>query len=298
MNPVAHFMIGGTLACWAMIYLIEYPCFKAGTHRRRMSPRITIVTILLIASLAAFPQVTRYIGDKKLDAGPLLNLFVFHDILELAGQRFRLGEGLVDPPVILTTITLGIGLLVMISLRSDRSTGWQILLRDAIYVSLIIGALVMTRWVVSSHSYIYYPKTSVYVHGLPLLVVEDTVFTDIQWLDNGGFIGTPVVGELRDKAIAVRDTYLAVNSTSWISLPDSVGIFLNGKRPLTPSLEYSSLESMIDELESNPGLATQEELRPIIDGATLPQNNLPSTLVVGIPLATLGLAAKMMLNHL
>jgi hypothetical protein len=180
---------------------------------------------------------------------------------------------LLDPPVILFGLSFGVVMLFLSYLRSEKSEGWDTLLRDVAYFSVIIISLVAIRVAVSSNSYVFLPRTNVYVNRQPHMVVEDSVF----------FRQVPIVGINRDKALAVRDTYLTLNSTNWLGEPPvEVDNFLRGSPYY--ALEYNNMVSMMDKLRQEPGLLNAEDLDIIIRSGTLPETNIPLTLIVGLPL--------------
>jgi hypothetical protein len=273
MNPLAHILFGALFASLLLAFGVELPRRRQGLGNSCLGIwRISLV-IVLLAGVAAVPQATRYFGDKKLDSGPIFNLFLFHDVLELTSQRFRLGNDLLDPPVILFGLGFGVVMLFLAYLRSEKSEAWDTLLRDVAYFSVIIISLVAIRVVVSSNNYVFLARTNVYVNRQPHMVVEDSVF----------FGQVPIVGVNRDKALAVRDTYLTINKTTWLGEPPvEVEYFLKGS-PFH-ALEYNTMVSMMTRLRQEPGLLSVEDLDRIIRSGTLPETNMPITLIVGIPL--------------
>jgi hypothetical protein len=275
MNPLAHVLFGALFASCLLAFGVELPRRRQGLGNSSLGIwRISLV-IVLLAGVAAVPQGTRYFGDRKLDSGPIFNLFLFHDVLELTSQRFRLGNALLDPPVILFGLAFGVVMLFLAYLRSEKSEGWDTLLRDVTYFSVIIISLVAIRVVVSSNSYAYLPKTNVYINRQPHVVVEDSVF----------FGQVPIVGINREKALAVRDTYLTLNETNWLGQPPpEVDNFLRGSPYF--ALEYNAMVSMMAKLRQEPGLLSVEDLDRIIRSGALPETNMPLTLIVGIPLVT------------
>jgi len=274
MNPLAHLLFGALFASCLLAFGVELPRRRQGLGRSSLGVWRILLVIVLLAGVAAVPQGTKYFGDRKLDTGPVFNLFLFHDVLELTSQRFRLGNDLLDPPVILFGLTFGVVMLFLSYLRSEKSEGWDTLLRDVAYFSVIIISLVAIRVAVSSNSYFFLPSTNVYVNRQPYTVVEDSVF----------YRQVPIVGINRDKALAVRDAYLAVNSTTWLGEPPlEVDHFLRGS-PFF-ALEYNTMVSMMAKLRQEPGLMNVEDLDRIIRSGTLPETNMPLTLIVGLPLA-------------
>jgi len=276
MNPVGHFLFGAAFAGFLIDFLVELP------KRRRGEPRCglarVLVAVVLIGCLAAFPQVSRFIGDHKLDEGPSLNLFVFHDFLELVGQRFRLGEGLLDPPVTVSAVCLGLSFMLLVYLRSNPSRGWDNLWRDATYLTVVVVCLILVRSVVSGSSYLFEEKLYVSVHGRPYMIVGSSVLT----LDGKG-----AFGRTRDKALCVRDAFLAVNSTRWIKRPREVDVFLHGQAyPFVPPLEYNSLVSLVGYLMQSQGLAPPSDIQRIISAGTLPRRDIPLSVVFGLPVLT------------
>ena len=281
MNPVAHVLFGALFATCLLAFGVEMPRRRQGLGRANLGAMRMLLVIILLAGIAAVPQASRYFGDRKLDTGPIFNLFLFHDVLNLASQRFRLGGGFLDPPVILFGLALGVSLLFLVYLRSDSSPGWDTLWRDVAYFSVIIVCLVAIRVVVSSNSYIYLARTQVYINRQPYVVVEDDVF----------FRQVPIVGANRDKAITIRDAFLAVNSTTWLgSRPATVDLFLEGERFIFP-LEYSSMASMLAALRQNPAVLSVEDLDRIIRAGTLPKADMPLTVTVGFPLFVFALCS-------
>jgi len=117
MNPVAHLFFGAILSILVIAFGIEYPRRKRGLSRSDLSLWTIIAVTLTLSLLAAAPQASKYFGDRKLDRGPLLNLFVFHDVLELLDERFRLGDGLLDPPVTVFGLGLGVAFLLLFYLK-------------------------------------------------------------------------------------------------------------------------------------------------------------------------------------
>jgi len=284
MNVVAHFLFGVLVACYLFAFGVELPRVRRGLGRSTLDAvRIGLIMIMM-GGLAAFPQTSKLFGDKKLDSGPLLNLFVFHDVLELLGQRFRLGDGLLDPPVMVFGVVLAVGLMLLIYLRSDSREGWEILWRDAAYFFVVILCLVAVRSAVSGKGYLFMPRTGVFVDGNPYTVIQDTVFSSR---------GAPVVGRLRDKALAVRDAFVAVNSTRWVRPPPEVGLFLQGSYDVPP-LEYDSLVRLLATLRQTPDVAPAKDVSRIFSAGSLPRNDIPLPIVIGLPLLVLGACGFML----
>ncbi len=281
MNPAAHFLFGALLACILINFGVELPR-RRGRHGSSPLGRWRIALfVLILGSVAAFPQASRYFGDRKLDSGPVFNLFLFHDILNQAGYRLRLGEGIMDPPVTMPVLALVVMILLMGYLRSSPSPGWHALWRDVAYFSVILACLVAVRWVVSENSYRYMPKTYVYVNWEPYVVIRDDVFSRT-WV--------PVVGLTRDKALAVARAYEAVQAANWQEPGDAaVTTFLHGSQlgVQTPPLEYQSLLVLISVLRQIPGLAPQEDVNRMIAAGTLPETDIPRVLQLGIPVSAL-----------
>jgi hypothetical protein len=280
MNPVAHLLFGAVFATCLITFGIEMPRRRQGLGRSELGIWRMVLVILLLAGVAAAPQATRYFGDRKLDSGPVFNLFLFHDVLELASQRFRLGDGFLDSPVILSALGLGVSLLLLVYLRSENQSGWDTLWRDAAYFSLIIVSLVAIRVAVSSNSHIFLPQTLVYINRQPYIVVENSVF----------YNQVPIVGVNRDRALAIRDAFLAVNRTGWKAqeIPDEVNVFMEGSSisgTYIPPLSYNSLVSMMSWLRQHPDKLGVGDLERIIRAGTLPQTDMPLTVTVGFPLA-------------
>jgi hypothetical protein len=286
MNPVAHLLFGAVFATCLIAFGIEMPRRNQGLGKSELGIWRIILVILLLAGVAAAPQATRYIGDRKLDSGPILNLFLFHDVLELASQRFRLGDGLLDSPVIISALGLGVSLLVLAYLRSENQSGWDTLWRDAAYFSLIIVSLVAIRVAVSSNSHIFMPQTRVFINLQPYIVVENSVF----------YTQLPIVGVNRDKALAIRDTYLAVNRTSWKTqeIPPEVNEFMVGSYMTgvnIPPLSYNTMVSMMSWLRQHPDRLSVEDLERIIRAGTLPKTDMPLTVTVGFPLVVFAICS-------
>jgi len=286
MNPVAHLLFGAVFATCLIAFGIEMPRRNQGLGKSELGIWRIILVILLLAGVAAAPQATRYIGDRKLDSGPILNMFLFHDVLELASQRFRLGDGLLDSPVIISALGLGVSLLVLAYLRSENQSGWDTLWRDAAYFSLIIVSLVAIRVAVSSNSHIFMPQTRVFINLQPYIVVENSVF----------YTQLPIVGVNRDKALAIRDTYLAVNRTSWKTqeIPPEVNEFMVGSYMTgvnIPPLSYNTMVSMMSWLRQHPDRLSVEDLERIIRAGTLPKADMPLTVTVGFPLVVFAICS-------
>ena len=120
MNPVAHFLFGALFATCLLAFGVELPRRRQGLGSSSLGTLRMLLVILLLAGLAAVPQGSRYIGDRKLDTGPIFNLFLFHDVWDLASHRFRLGDGFLDPPVILFGLAFGVALLIYTDPNFDR----------------------------------------------------------------------------------------------------------------------------------------------------------------------------------
>jgi len=287
MHPAAHFLFGALLGGCVVAFGIELPRRRRGLPNSTMRGWEILLLMLVMGTLAALPQASRLFGDRKLDEGPIFNLFLFHDALNLASQRFRLGNGLLDSPVTVLSLALGVTIVFSVYLRSGASSGWNVLWRDVAYFIVIMLCLIAVRSVVSGSSYVYMPKTYVHIHSEPYVVVQDTVFSRQ---------GTPVVGRVRDEAISVRDASYAVNSTSWLgSPPEAVTIFLQGGPGYLPySLEYDSMVSMLSVLRQTPGLAPQQEVARIISAGTLPKTDIPLVASVGFPAIALAFCAALL----
>jgi len=287
MHPAAHFLFGALLGGCVVAFGIEFP------RRRRRLPRsdltgLEIVLLMLVmGSLAALPQASRILGDRKLDTGPVFNLFLFHDALNLASQRFRFGNGLLDPPVTVLSLALGVTIIFILYLRSAASSGWNVLWRDVSYFIVIMLCLIAIRSVVSGSSYVYMPKAYVHIHSVLYYVVQDTVFSR-QW--------RPVIGRVRDEAIAIRDASDAANSTAWVgSPPEAVRLFLQGGAGYRPyPLEYDSMVSMISVLRQTPGLASPQEISRVISAGTLPRTDIPLVASVGFPAIAFAFCAALL----
>jgi hypothetical protein len=277
MHPLAHLFFGGIIGTCLLIFWVEYPRSREGSGKSGMPPHVAILVILILAGLAAFPQVSRFIGDGKLDTGPSLNLFLFHDILNLAGQKFRLGEGVLDPPVTISALVFSISLILLVYIRSERSRGWYILLRDLAYLSVIAVCMVGVRSAVSGKNYLFLDKTYVYVHTDPYAVVDDLVLE----LPTR----SPVVGQRRSKAIAVRDAFLAFKEASWNERPRVLNVFISG----APPLEYNNLVTLLNYLEGHPEAAPQGDIERIRAAGTLPRRSIPLPLILALPPAAIGL---------
>ncbi len=285
MNPVAHLLFGALFATCMIAFGVELPRRREGLGRSSLTPWSILLVIIIFGGLAAIPQASRFFGDRKLDTGPVFNLFLFHDVLNLAGERFRLGGGLLDPPVTVFALGFGVAVLFLIYLRSEPSEGWNSLWRDVAYFCVIALCLIAIRSVVSGKSYVFLPKTYVFVHRDPYFVVGDIVFTGLR---------TPVVGATRDKALAVRDAFLAINSTVWIDEPPAVKVFLEGAAySYIYPLEYDSLVSLMAILSQTPGLASEEDLARIIAAGSLPRTNIPTLVALGLPLIAFGLCGTL-----
>ena len=293
MNPMAHFLFGAIFACCLIAFGVELPRRRKGLGKSGMGVQTILLVTVILGSLAVLPQASKFFGDRKLDTGPAFNLFLFHDVLNLAGQKFRLGDGLLDPPVTVFSLCLGVAALCLFYLRSDPSPGWNTLWRDAAYFSVIILCLVAVRSAVSGSGYLFLPKTDVYIDNNQYRVVENTVFS------RGGGV---VVGSLRDKAITVREAYLAVNKTRFDSSIQEVreavsrflyeGQYTHGGRPVyIPPLEYNSLVLMMSMLEQFPASVPEADLSRIISAGSLPRTDFPLPLTIGLPLITFGVCA-------
>ncbi len=278
MHPAAHFLFGALLGGCVVAFGIELPRRRRGLPRSGLTSPEIVLVMLVMGTLAAVPQASRFFGDRKLDTGPVLNLFLFHDALNLASQRFRLGDGLLDSPMTVFSLALGVIIIFIVYLRSGASSGWNVLWRDVAYFAVIMLCLIAIRSVVTGSDYVYMPKTWVYMGNQPFIVVGSTVFTPI-W--------RPVVGTARDKAIATRDAYYLVNATHWLGpQPESVTLFLIGNsNPYSWAypLEYESLVSMLSVLRQTPGLASQREIARIISAGTLPRTDIPLAASIGFP---------------
>ena len=289
MHVLAHVLFGALFAVCLVAFGVELPRRRRGLGSSEMSAWLILILVVLLAGTAAFPQSTRFFGDRKLDTGPALNLFLFHDVLDLAGQRFRLGNGLLDPPVTVFALALGISILFLVYLRSGQSPGWNVLWRDVAYLAVILICLIAVRSVVSGKSYLFLPKTHVWVGGDPYTIVEDTVFA---------YNGVPVVGLVRDRAMTVKEAYLAVNSTSWSpDVTPAVRIF-TGQAADFRGLDYETLLDLIAILRQTPGAASPEDLERVIAASTLPRRDLPLTLALGIPLIVYAVAGYLLYPYL
>jgi hypothetical protein len=286
MNAAAHLLFGATLGSCIVIFGVELPRRRRGLGRSELGTRTILLIIAILALTAAFPQGSRFFGDRKLDTGPLLNLFLFHDALNLAGQRFRLGDGLLDPPVTVAALGFGVSLLLLFHLRSGHSPGWGTLWRDVAYISVIVLSLIAVRSVVSGSSHIFLPKTYVQVQGERYFVVRDDVFLTRGYL----ITGQTVAGRVRDKAVASRNAFVAINSTEWDGIPKGISIFLqDGRAGTIPiPLGYESLEGWLPSLEETAaGYASSEDLARIVAAGSLPETNLPRPVSVAVPLTGL-----------
>lgn len=272
MNPLAHFFFGAIVGCCLILFGIEIPRRREEENHEISSYRVATV-VSTLSFLAVFPQITRFYGDGKLDTGPLLNLFLFHDVLNLLGQKFRLGNGLLDPPVTVSALALSVCVIAMVYLRCPSRKGWNAAWRDLVYFSIVILCLVGVRSAVSGSQYVFMPDKEVFVQGNSYIVKGNTVF------DSPGY--ETVVGKTRDKAIAVRDAYReAVNLDS---PPEGVesefAAFIN-----YPST-YNGLTELIYIMQSE-GINDPEAIK-IIKAGTLPQRDLPLVMGIGIPLVCL-----------
>jgi hypothetical protein len=273
MNPVAHLLFGALLSTLIMVFGIENPRRRRGLPRSDLNLRTIVAVTLALALLAVAPQASRYFGDRKLDTGPLLNLFVLHDFLELLGERFRLGDGLLDPPVTVFGLGFGVAFLFLFYLRSVDSEGWRNVWRDVAYFVVIALCLVAVRALVTGKSYLYKPYIEVHVDGRSYLIIEDTVFAGFQ-------PPTPAVGTIRDKAMAVRDTYEVLQSASLEntgSARDEVNAFLNYP------LRYEEVAALLNALRTSGGMPGELASR-IIAAGSLPRRDIPMGVVLGLPL--------------
>lgn len=287
MHPGAHFLFGALLGGCVVAFGIELPRHRRGLPKSTMTGLEILLLMLVMGTLAALPQASRFFGDRKLDNGPIFNLFLFHDALNLASQRFRLGNGLLDSPMTVLSLALGVTIVFTVYLRSGASPGWNVLWRDVAYFIVIMVCLIAIRFVVSGSSYVYMAKTYVYIHSEPYIVVQDTVFSRQR---------TPVVGRVRDEAMSIRDASDAVNSTSWVgSPPEAVRVFLQGGPGYLPyPLEYDSMVSMISVLRQTPGLASPQEISRIISAGTLPRTDIPLVASVGFPAIAFAFCAALL----
>ncbi len=188
-----------------------------------------------------------------------------------------------DPPVTLSAVSLGIGLVLLIYLRSKPSVGWDNLWRDTTYLAVVVVFLILIRSIVSGSAYMFEKKIYVSVNGKPYIVVDNSVLT----LQGGG-----VFGRTREKAICVRNAFLAVNSTRWIQRPVEVDTFLHGQAyPFVPPLEYNSLVSLVGYLMQSQGLAPPQDIQKIVSAGSLPRRNIPLAVVFGLPIVTVLAAA-------
>jgi len=286
MHPAAHFLFGALLGGCVVAFGIELPRRRQRLPRSGLAALEIALLMLVMGALAALPQASRFFGDRKLDTGPVLNLFLFHDALNLASQRFRLGNGLLDPPVTVLSLALGVTIIFVVYLRSGASSGWNVLWRDMAYFIVVMVCLIAIRSVVSGSSYVYMPKAYVHIHSEPYIVVQDTVFSRQ---------GRPVVGRIRDEAISIRDASDAVDSVAWVgSPPEAVRLFLQGGPGYLPyPLEYDSMVSMLSVLRQTPGLASPQEISRIISAGTLPRTGIPLIASIGFPAIALTFCAAL-----
>ncbi len=287
MHPAGHFLFGALLAGCIVAFGIEMPRRRRGLPKSSVTGLEIATLMFVMGILAVLPQASRFFGDRKLDTGPIFNLFLFHDALNLASQRFRLGDGILDPPVTVLALGLGLTIVMIVYLRSEPSSGWHILWRDLTYFCVIVACLIAIRSVVSASSYVYMPKTYVHIHSELYIVVDDMVFSR-QW--------KPVAGRVRDQAISIRDCRDAVNSTSWFgSMPEPVRVFLQGGPGYLPyPLEYDSMVSMLSYLSQAPGPAPQHQIAKIVSAGTLPRTDIPLVVCLGFPAIALSFCAALL----
>ncbi len=272
MNPLAHFFFGAIVGCCLIIFGISIPKRREEDNPEISSYRVAVV-VSTLGSLAVFPQITRLYGDGKLDTGPLLNLFFFHDVLNLLGQKFRLGNGLLDPPVTVSALALLVCVIALIYLRCPSRKGWNAAWRDLVYFSIVMLCLVGVRSAVSGSQYNFMPSKTIVIQGDSYMVVGNTVFDYPSY--------ETVIGKNREKAMAIRDAYR--EAVKLDSPPEGVESEFTAFVSFTSY--YWQLTALLEKMQEK-GVTDPEAIK-IIKAGTLPQRDLPLVIVIAIPLGCL-----------